>query len=153
LLLYFCNGAHTKVYRVCLEALTVAIYELHETHKPKIFADILIKLSQISSFINGAQGLLELLSNMTELPKLFDSGSLTNKEYIAVAAIAIKYTDPLKFNSYIILLAHYVICIWFLKCKGEIRKAFAAFARKVIFLLVQILGNYFLFFSRGYNKK
>ena len=70
---------------------------------------------------------------MTELSQLFEIGSFSNKEYIAVAAIAIRFTDPLKFNSYIILLAHYVICIWFLKCKGDIRRAYADFARNVTF--------------------
>lgn len=128
---YFCNGTHSKANSVCLDALTVVIYELHEQLKPSIFANILIKLSQIS-FSNLSSSLLELLSNITEVPKLFESGVFTNKEYIAVAAIAIRYTDPLKFNSYIVLLAHYVICIWFLKCKGEVRKAFADFALKVI---------------------
>ena len=129
---YFYGGLLEKAYvRICLEAFHVAIYELHETLKPKIFAEYLIKLSQISNFINDAQGLLELLSNMTELPKLFESGILTKNEFIAVAVIAIRYTDPLKFTPNIILLAHYVICIWFLKCKFENRKAFADFARKV----------------------
>ena len=128
---YFCSGAYSKVYGVCLDALTVAIYELHDKLKPNVFANILIKLSQNITSNSNTSSLLELLSNMTELSKLFDAGAFTDKEYIAVAAIAIRFTDPLKFNSYIILLAHYVICIWFLKCKGDIRRAYADFARKV----------------------
>lgn len=95
LLFYFYNGVRSKNYRVCLEALTVAIYEMHERNAGKC-AEILIKLSQISSN-TGAQSVLELLSNMSELPKLLNSGHFTDKEYIAVAAIAIKYTDPLKY--------------------------------------------------------
>jgi hypothetical protein len=47
-----------------------------------------------------------------------------------VLAIAIKYTNPVKFNSFIIQLAHYVICIWFLKCKPEYRKNCASFTFK-----------------------
>jgi hypothetical protein len=129
---YFCSGAYSKVYGVCLDELTVAIYELHDQLKPQIFANILIKLSQNITYSNTSS-LLELLSNMTELSKLFEAGTFSNKEYIAVAAIAIRFTDPLKFNSYIILLAHYVICIWFLKCKGDIRRAYADFARNVTF--------------------
>ncbi len=54
-------------------------------------------MSQVSSFGKfGAQALLELLSCMTELPKLFDNGSLSSKSYVAVAVMAIKFTDPKK---------------------------------------------------------
>lgn len=56
---------------------------------------ILLKLSQISQ-PNMAQSVLELLSNISELPKLLESDSFTDKEFIAVSAIAIRYTDPSK---------------------------------------------------------
>lgn len=125
----FAVGIYTFRYRFCLETLTIAITEMHETNA-KQCAEILLKLSQTPPSQNMAQPILELLSTISDLKKL-DGSFFGRKEFIAVSAIAIKYTDPLKFNPFIILLAHYVICIWFIKCKPDFRKGYASFTCKV----------------------
>ena len=128
ILQYFAIGINSNRNRFCLETLTIAFTEMHETNSIQC-GDILLKLSQFSPSQAMAQPVLELLSTMSDFKKLeFIFG---RKElYISVLAIAIKYTNPLKFNSFIIQLAHYVICIWFIKCKPEIRKNYASFTFK-----------------------
>ena len=136
----FAVGISSFRYRFCFETLTIAITEMHETNS-KTCAEILLKLSQFSPSQNMAQPVLELLSTISDLKKLDScvgkSFGFGRKEFIAVSAIAIKYTDPLKFNPFIILLAHYVICIWFIKCKQDFRKNYASFTCKVNILLNQ----------------
>ena len=110
----------------------MAICEMHDTNA-KQCANILLKLSQITTSQQMAQPVLELLSTISDLKKL-EGAIFGHKEFIAVSAIAIKYTDPLKFNPFIILLAHYVICIWFIKCKPDFRKNYASFTCRVSFL-------------------
>jgi hypothetical protein len=69
------------------------IYEWYETN-PHSCTEILLKLSQVT--LHGiAQSVLELLSNLTELPKLIEK-HFTQKEFITVSAIALKYIDPFK---------------------------------------------------------
>lgn len=134
----FAVGISSFRYRFCLETLTIAITEMHEKNA-KQCAEILLKLSQFSPSQNMAQPVLELLSIISDLKKL-DSAIFGRKEFIAVSAIAIKYTDPLKFNPFIILLAHYVICIWFIKCKQDFRKNYASFTCKGLYqeVIVQL---------------
>jgi len=127
----FAIGITSSRSRFCLETLTIAITEMHETNA-KQCAEILLKLSQFSPSQTMAQPVLELLSTISDLKKL-DSAIFGRKEFIAVSAIAIKYTDPLKFNPFIILLAHYVICIWFIKCKQDFRKNYASFTCKGLY--------------------
>ena len=122
------TGISSYRHRFCLETLTVAVTEMHEKNAKKC-ADILIKLSQLSASQVMAQPMLELLSTISDLKKLDMFGA---KEFIAVAVIAIKYIDPLKFNPFIILFVHYVICIWFIRCKQDFRKNYASFICKVI---------------------
>lgn len=138
LLQTFATGISSNRSRFCLETLTIAISEMHETNA-RVCTDILVKLSQYSSSQNMAQPVLELLSTISDLKKL-DSTLFGRKEFIAVSAIAIKYTDPLKFNPFIILLAHYVICIWFIKCKQDFRKNYASFTCKGLYqeVIVQL---------------
>lgn len=134
----FALGISSSRSRFCLETLTIAITEMHETNA-KQCAEILLKLSQFSPSQNMAQPVLELLSTISDLRKL-DSTIFGRKEFIAVSATAIKYTDPLKFNPFIILLAHYVICIWFIKCKQDFRKNYASFTCKGLYqeVIVQL---------------
>jgi tuberous sclerosis protein 2 len=129
MLQHFHNGiTKNKDYHRSLENLTLVFYEMHKRNSKKC-SEILFKLSHIS-LGNMAQPILELLSNASELSQLLESDSFTDKEFISVAAIALKYTDPLKFSPNIILLAHYVICLWFLKCRIDLRKSYASFTIK-----------------------
>lgn len=67
---------------------------------------------------------------MSEFKRIVDYIYGHKELYISVLAIAIKYTNPIKFDLFIVQLAHYVICIWFLKSKQEIRKNCASFICK-----------------------
>ncbi len=86
-----------------------------------------------------AQPVLELLSTISDLKKL-DSPIFGRKAFISVAVIAINYTDPLKFSPFIILLAHYVLCVWFVRCKQDFRKNYASFTCKGLYqqVIVQL---------------
>ncbi|KRT78367.1 hypothetical protein AMK59_7485 [Oryctes borbonicus] len=48
-------------------------------------------------------------------------------QYMAVFAISLPYTNPFKYNHYIVSLAHHVISVWFLKCRLPFRKDFVRF--------------------------
>ena len=150
----FSLGINSTRNRFCLEILTIAITEMHETNSNQC-GDILLKLSQFSPSQNMAQPILELLSTISDFKKL--DTIFGPKEFIAVSAIAIKYTDPLKFNSFIIFLAHYVICIWFIKCKPDFRRNYASFTCKVSFskkTFNKKISIYFLYvFAQGLHQE
>ena len=61
-----------------------------------------------------AQPILELLSTISDLKKL--DSVFGKKEFIAVAAIAIKYTDPLKYIDILILCKSLQTCEWLFRC-------------------------------------
>lgn len=124
LLRNFSESICSNKNRYCLETLTIAFSEMHETNSNQC-SEILLKLSRFSSQQSIAQPILEFLSTISDLRKI--DTIFGPKEFIAVLAIAIKYTDPVKFNAYIVFLAHYVICIWFIKCKPEFRRNYASF--------------------------
>ena len=46
---------------------------------------------------------------------------------MAVFAIALPYTNPFKYDNYIVSLAYHVISVWFLKCRLPFRKDFVKF--------------------------
>ena len=125
----FVLGINPTRNRYCLEILTIAIVEMHETNALQC-GEILLKLSQFSPSPHMALPVLELLSTMSEFKRIVDFIFGRKELYISVFAIAIKYTNPIKFDSFIVQLAHYVICIWFLKSKQEIRKNCASFICK-----------------------
>jgi hypothetical protein len=127
----FAYGINSIRNRFCLEILTIAITEMHESNSIQC-GDILLKLSQFSPSQNMAQPILELLSTVSDFKRLdFIFG---RKElYISILATAIKYTNPVKFNSFIVQFAHYVICIWFMKCHKDIRKNYATFTCKGLY--------------------
>jgi hypothetical protein len=92
----FSSGVSSHRNRFCLESLTVAFTEMHETNADYC-QSILVRLSQFSASQNLAQPVLELLSTICDLKRLdIKSNILGSKEFIAVSATAIKYTDPTK---------------------------------------------------------
>ena len=125
----FVQGINPTRNRYCLEILTIAIVEMHENNAFQC-GEILLKLSQFSPSPHMALPVLELLSTMSEFKRIIDFIFGRKELFISVFAIAIKYTNPIKFDSFIVQLAHYVICIWFLKSKQEIRKNCASFICK-----------------------
>ncbi|RNA02311.1 tuberin isoform X5, partial [Brachionus plicatilis] len=131
------SGIHASRNLFCLEILTIAMTEMHETNANQC-AELLLKLSQFSSSLAIAQPILELLSTISDFKKLHSV--CATKEFIAVSATAIKYIDPFKFNPFIVLMAHYVLCAWFIKCKPESRKSYASFTSRGLYqeVIVQL---------------
>lgn len=48
-----------------------------------------------------------------------------------VFAISVPYTNPYKYDHYIVSLAHHVIAGWFLKCRLPLRRNFVNYIIKV----------------------
>ncbi len=46
---------------------------------------------------------------------------------MSVFAIALPFTNPYKFDTYTVSLAHHVIIMWFLKCRLSYRQNFVQF--------------------------
>ena len=53
--------------------------------------------------------------------------SFTDTNYMSVFAIALPFTNPYKFDTYTVSLAHHVIIMWFLKCRLSYRQNFVQF--------------------------
>lgn len=51
--------------------------------------------------------------------------------YMYVFAISVPYTNPYKYDHYIVSLAHHVIAGWFLKCRLPMRRNFVNYIIKV----------------------
>jgi tuberous sclerosis protein 2 len=131
-----------KIRRMCILALTVCTLEMKDTMH-KLLPDVLLALSKISPNVNIAIPVLEFLSTLIHLPRVFgsfvqdqyvqlfydnlDEFEFTKKiihyfyRYMSIFAIALPYTNPFKFNQYTVSLAHHVIANWFLKCRLSFR--------------------------------
>ena len=72
--------------------------------------------------------LLFCLSALTRLPKVF--ASFVGDQYMSVLAISLPYSNPFKYNHFIVSLAHHVIAVWFLKCRLPFRRDFVKFITK-----------------------
>lgn len=108
----------------CIEALTICTLEMKDV-MVKMLPELLLNLSKISATKYIAIPVLEFLSTLTQLPMVF--ASFVDDQYMAVFAITFPFTNPFKYNHYTVSLAHYVIAIWFLKCRLPIRKNFVKF--------------------------
>lgn len=73
--------------------------------------------------------LIYLSSALTQLPMVYSN--FVADQYMALFAIALPYTNPFKYNHYIVSLAHHVIAVWFLKCRLPFRKDFVKFITDV----------------------
>lgn len=62
---------------------------------------------------------------LTRLPKVF--ASFVEDQYMSVFAILLPYTNPSRYNHYVVSLAHHVIAAWFLKCRLSYRRNFVRF--------------------------
>ncbi|CAH2211375.1 jg22687 [Pararge aegeria aegeria] len=69
--------------------------------------------------------MLEFLSTLTRLPRVF--ASFVEDQYMSVFAILLPYTNPSRYNHYVVSLAHHVIAAWFLKCRLSYRRNFVRF--------------------------
>lgn len=68
-------------------------------------------------------------SAITVIPSLY--ASFVADQFMAIFAIALPYTNPFKYNHYVVSLAHHVIAVWFLKCRLPFRKDFVRFITSV----------------------
>jgi len=117
----------SKCNQVCIVALTSCILEMSGSMYTLI-PEVLLNLSKISSTVNIAIPVLEFLSTLVSLPKVF--ASFNTEQFLSVFAITLPYTNPFKFNHYTVSLAHHVIIMWFLKCRLGHRKDFVKFIIK-----------------------
>jgi len=113
--------------QVCIVALTACILEMSSSMNT-LLPEVLLNLSKISATVHIATPVLEFLSTLISLPKVF--ASFNTDQYMSVFAITLPYTNPFKFNHYIVTLAHHVIIMWFLKCRLTGRRDFVKFISK-----------------------
>ncbi|CAG7833459.1 unnamed protein product [Allacma fusca] len=120
-------GLVTKCTRICILSLSICSLEMKDTMH-KLLPEVLLSLSKITPRINIAIPVLEFLSTLIHLPRIF--ASFVQDQYMAIFAIALPYTNPFKFNQYTVSLAHHVIAMWFLKCRLSFRRGFVSFIIK-----------------------
>jgi len=117
----------SKCNQVCIVALTACILEMSGSMYT-LLPEVLLNLSKISATVHIAIPVLEFLSTLISLPKVF--ASFNTEQFLSVFAITLPYTNPFKFNHYTVSLAHHVIIMWFLKCRLANRKDFVKFIIK-----------------------
>uniref|UniRef100_A0A7M4F7U9 Tuberin n=1 Tax=Crocodylus porosus TaxID=8502 RepID=A0A7M4F7U9_CROPO len=121
---------HGLIYRCanqCVVALSVCSIEMPDIII-KALPILIVKLTHISATANMAIPLLEFLSTLARLPHLYRN--FAAEQYASVFAISLPYTNPSKFNQYIVCLAHHVIAMWFIRCRLPFRKDFVPYITK-----------------------
>ncbi|KAK3852846.1 hypothetical protein Pcinc_040582 [Petrolisthes cinctipes] len=98
---------------VCLMALTVCVVEMSAMVKE--MHNVISHFSTITPTPHISRPMMEFLSCVLHFPSLHRN--FVPEQYKAVFALAIPYTNPLKFNHYIVSLAYHVVAMWFLKCQ------------------------------------
>ncbi|XP_036890572.1 tuberin isoform X3 [Sturnira hondurensis] len=111
----------------CVVALAVCSVEMPDI-MVKALPILVVKLTHISATASMAIPLLEFLSTLARLPHLYRN--FAAEQYASVFAISLPYTNPSKFNQYIVCLAHHVIAMWFIRCRLPFRKDFVPFITK-----------------------
>ncbi|PKU35433.1 tuberin isoform x2 [Limosa lapponica baueri] len=122
---------HGLIYRCanqCVVALSVCSVEMPDIII-KALPVLIVKLTHISATANMAIPLLEFLSTLARLPHLYRN--FAAEQYASVFAISLPYTNPSKFNQYIVCLAHHVIAMWFIRCRLPFRKDFVPYITKL----------------------
>ncbi|KAG8858115.1 Tuberous sclerosis 2-like protein [Serendipita sp. 405] len=133
----------------CLEALSLAVYELPE-QVAKFTAEIIEKLSRIMSNPNMAVHILEVLVVIGYTPKLY-SGSFREEEYRRVFGVALQYIqhhyrpdaktlrttdgrESYALAQHVLNTAFFVIYLWFLSIKLEERHRYVPFITKQLLI-------------------
>ncbi|XP_064151444.1 tuberin isoform X5 [Loxodonta africana] len=111
----------------CVVALAVCSVEMPDVII-KALPVLIVKLTHISATASMAIPLLEFLSTLARLPHLYRN--FAAEQYASVFAISLPYTNPSKFNQYIVCLAHHVIAMWFIRCRLPFRKDFVPYITK-----------------------
>ncbi|XP_066131352.1 tuberin isoform X2 [Saccopteryx bilineata] len=111
----------------CVVALAICSVEMPDI-MIKALPILVVKLTHISATASMAIPLLEFLSTLARLPHLYRN--FAAEQYASVFAISLPYTNPSRFNQYIVCLAHHVIAMWFIRCRLPFRKDFVPFITK-----------------------
>ncbi|CAL7948460.1 unnamed protein product [Xylocopa violacea] len=137
-------GLTAKCASQCVTSLTTCILEMRDAMN-KLLSEVLLNLSKISATVHIAIPILEFLSTLTRLPKVF--ASFIGDQYMSVFAILLPYTNPFKYDHYTVSLAHHVIAVWFLKCRLPFRRDF------VRFITTGLKANVIVPFEEGHLMK
>ncbi|KAM0730676.1 Tuberin [Formica fusca] len=137
-------GLTAKCASQCVTSLTICTLEMRDAMN-KLLTEVLLNLSKISATVYIAIPILEFLSTLTRLPKVF--ASFIGDQYMSVFAILLPYTNPFKYNHYTVSLAHHVIAVWFLKCRLPFRRDF------VKFIITGLKANVIVPFEEGHLMK
>nr|XP_033818858.1 tuberin isoform X2 [Geotrypetes seraphini] len=120
-------GLISRCAKQCVVSLSLCIVEMPEILL-KTLPVLIVKLTHISATVTMAIPMLEFLSTLVRLPHLY--GNFAAEQYASVFAISLPYTNPSKFNQYIVCLAHHVIAMWFIRCRLPLRRDFVPYITK-----------------------
>uniref|UniRef100_A0A8C7KXH5 Tuberin n=1 Tax=Oncorhynchus kisutch TaxID=8019 RepID=A0A8C7KXH5_ONCKI len=120
-------GLIYRCAKQCVVALTMCTVEMPDI-MIKLLPALIVKLTHISATVAMASPMLEFLSTLVRLPHLY--AYFVAEQYVSVFAISLPYTNPSKFNQYIVSLAHHVISMWFIRCRLTFRKDFVQYITK-----------------------
>ncbi|KAG7164375.1 Tuberin-like, partial [Homarus americanus] len=112
---------------LCISALTLCVLEMQDS-MVKSLHRIILHFTKITATVPKSQAMMEFLSTVLHFPKVYSN--FVADQYMAIFAIAIPYTNPIKFNHYIVSLAYHVIAMWFLKCRLPFRRGIVKFISK-----------------------
>uniref|UniRef100_A0A667Z1Y8 Tuberin n=1 Tax=Myripristis murdjan TaxID=586833 RepID=A0A667Z1Y8_9TELE len=121
------TGLIYRCAKQCVVALTMCTVEMPDI-MIKLLPALIVKLTHISATVAMASPMLEFLSTLVRLPHLY--ANFVAEQYVSVFAISLPYTNPSKFNQYIVSLAHHVIAMWFIRCRLTFRKDFVQYITK-----------------------
>ncbi|XP_053531955.1 tuberin isoform X2 [Ictalurus punctatus] len=121
------TGLIYRCAKQCVVALTMCTVEMPDI-MIKLLPALIVKLTHISATVAMAPPMLEFLSTLVRLPHLY--ANFVAEQYVSVFAISLPYTNPSKFNQYIVSLAHHVIAMWFIRCRMPFRKDFVQYITK-----------------------
>ncbi|XP_022530234.2 tuberin isoform X3 [Astyanax mexicanus] len=121
------TGLIYRCAKQCVVALTMCTVEMPDI-MIKLLPALIVKLTHISATVTMATPMLEFLSTLVRLPHLY--ANFVAEQYVSVFAISLPYTNPSKFNQYIVSLAHHVIAMWFIRCRLPFRKDFVQYITK-----------------------
>ncbi|MPC28141.1 Tuberin [Portunus trituberculatus] len=117
--------------QLCIECVTLCVMEM-PVAMGKNISRIISHYSKITQCVSHSQAMLEFLSTLLHFPAMYSS--FVQQQFMPIFAIAIPYTNPFKFNHYIVSLAYHVIALWFLKCPIHIRKYAAKYITTVSYI-------------------
>ncbi|XP_075686669.1 tuberin isoform X2 [Rhinoderma darwinii] len=121
------TGLIYRCAKQCVVALSMCMVEMPAI-LIKSLPVLIVKLTHISATVTMAIPMLEFLSTLVRLPHLY--GNFAAEQYVSVFAISLPYTNPSKFNQYIVFLGHHVISMWFIRCRLSFRRDFVPYITK-----------------------